>query len=387
MKSGALNQTAIIAALRGQTLRIPNPRALFRPWPPAQLHRHHEHIAPIVNGAFDRMAAAHPLIAHRKQDDIARLTAFWYPQAQKRQLRALALYTAWLVGWDDAVDANEGDLARDFTRAERWRRRTLDVVRRALDVDVDDGVGARAADRGDDAVNAVFWEFGIRYRDAAPADQRRRLHDEIRGFITSCAVEQQLRLDRRIPDFDSYMAMRLGTVGGTMLCSLVPYATQEELPAAVASAPEVRRLWTQASVLLSLLNNLLSLKKELRTECVINAVTALMKPGAELDDVVADMEKRMWRAVEEFDDAARKLIKIAGPNEELKDLTGRYVDGCRAVVTGTLEFMLVNPWNSLNVDMHADTPQVDISKIWHLEAPPERWILGNYSLIVQPTWS
>ncbi|KAJ4271811.1 hypothetical protein NW762_000517 [Fusarium torreyae] len=285
------------------------------------------------------MAVKYPLIAHRKKDEIASLASLWYPQASKSHIETLALYTTWLVCWDDAVDANEGDLAGDFARAERWRRQTLRVVREALAIDK-----KGACEAGDyDPINGVFWDFGSRFCEVAPVDQRSLLHDEIRFLIESCAVEQKLRLAGRIPDYKSYMKMRIGTVGGRMLCSLVPYATQERLPAALASVPEIYKLWTQACVLLSLLNDVLSLKKELRTDCVINAVTAIMEPDMTLDAVVAELEKRMQRAVIEFNDAADKLLKMTEPDEELQRIIGRYIDGCRTTVTGTLEFTLTSP--------------------------------------------
>ncbi|KAM0246764.1 hypothetical protein ACHAP5_004535 [Fusarium lateritium] len=285
------------------------------------------------------MAIAYPLIARRKKDDIAHLACSLYPQACKQQIEALTLYTTWLVCWDDAVDANEGELAGDFARAERWRRQTMFMVREALAVD---GTYIRKADG--DPINGVFRDFGSRLCETAQRDQRRLLHDEIQFFIESCAAEQELRLTGRIPDYESYMKMRIGTVGGRMLCSLVPYATQERLPTEVSSAPEVDQMWTQVCVILSLLNDMLSLKKELRTNCVINAVTAIMKPGMTLDMVVSELEERMRLAVQVFDDAADKLLRKTRSQEELQPFVKRYVDGCRAIVTGTLNFTFV-PWH------------------------------------------
>ncbi|KAF4958187.1 hypothetical protein FSARC_11071 [Fusarium sarcochroum] len=320
MKYSQLNQAAIVNALRGQTLRVPNLYTIFRSWPKpeVQLNRHHEHIKPIVDQGVDRMAVTYPLISRRKKDDIARLASLWYPQASKPHIETLALYTTWLVCWDDAVDANEGDLAGDFARAERWRRQTLQMVREALAIDEN---GTHEAEDGD-PINGVFRDFGSQFCVTALVDQRRLLHDDIRLFIESCAIEQELRLADRIPDFESYMKMRIGTVGGRMLCSLVPYATQERLSAAVASAPEIYQMWTQ----------------ELRTDCVINAVAAIMEPGMTLEEVVVELEHRMRLAVQEFNDAADKLLKMTESNKELQQTIGRYIDGCRTVVTGTLEF-------------------------------------------------
>lgn len=341
MKYSRCNQAAIVCALRGQTLRIPNLINLFRSWPnpKGRVNSHHELVKPIVDQAVDRMTISYPPIASRKRDDIAHLACSLYPQACKQQIEALTLYTTWLVCWDDAVDANEGDLAGDFASADRWRRQTMRMVREAL------AVNETCVGKADgDPINDVFRGFGSRLCETAQRDQRRLLHDEIQFFVNSCAAEQELRLANRMPDFESYMKMRIGTVGGRMLCSLVPYATQERLPAAVSSAPEVDHMWTQVRILLSLLNDMLSLKKELRTNCIINAVAAIMKPDMTLDMVVSELEERMGLAVKEFDDAAGKLLNKTESQEELQSLVKRYVDGCRAIVVGTLNFTFV-PWS------------------------------------------
>ncbi|CVK83843.1 related to terpene synthase [Fusarium mangiferae] len=341
MKYSRLNQAAIVDALRGQTLQIPNIHNFFCGWPnpQGQLNRHHEHVMPIVNRAVERMATAYPLIAHRKKDDIASLACSLYPQARRWQIEALTLYTTWLVCWDDAVDANEGDLAGDFMRAERWREQTMRMVREALAVD--EMSTSEAAD--DDPINGVFREFGARFCQTAPRDQRRLLYDEIQFFINSCAAEQKLCLASRVPDYEPYMKMRIGTVGGRMLCSLVPYATDERLPGASSPAPEVVHLWTQVSILQSLMNDMLSLKKELQTDCVINAVAAIMEPGMSLDVVVAKLEERMKMAVNNYDDAANMLLHKTEFQGQTHPIVKRYVDGCRSIVTGTLRFTLTSP--------------------------------------------
>ncbi|KAF4345585.1 terpene synthase [Fusarium beomiforme] len=345
MKHSRLNQTAIVEAIRGQTLRLPNLHNLFRSWPKpqGQFNSHHEHVAPLVNQAVDRMVLAYPLIARRKKDEIAFLACSLYPQARKRQIEALTLYTTWLVCWDDAVDANEGELAGDFARAELWRGQTMRMVREALAIDE-----TRVGKVDDDPISGVFREFGSRFCETASRDQRRLLHDEIQFFIESCAAEQKLRLAGQVPVYESYMKMRIGTVGGRMLCSLVPYAMHESLPAAVLSAPEVVQIWTQVSILQSVLNDMLSLKKELRTGCVINAITAIMEPGMTLDMVVNELEERMKMAVKKFDEAVGGLFEKAEFQEDLRPTVERYVDGCRSIVTGTLGFTLTSPRYSMS---------------------------------------
>ncbi|KAI5466162.1 isoprenoid synthase domain-containing protein [Mariannaea sp. PMI_226] len=318
MKPAPLSQDAIVSALKGQTLRVPDFTKFFSHWPASKLHMHHGALVPIVDASIDRVAAAHPALARRKRDDIAGLAGRWYHQATDERIETLALFTVWLVCWDDAVDAGEGELADDLESSERWRARTLQIIRGALGIE-----GAAPELRNIDVVNALFQAFGDHFTEGFAMDQRRRFYNELKCFIDSCAIEQKLRLNHFIPDYESYMAFRLGTVGGSVLCSLVEYVTQEPLPSAVIEAPAAKRMWMQVSVLLAILNDVLSLKKELRTDCAINAVTALMEPGKGLDDVVGELSENMKQAIRDFDGAAGELLEQVKEDEALASVVRR----------------------------------------------------------------
>ncbi|KAH8737320.1 isoprenoid synthase domain-containing protein [Ilyonectria robusta] len=332
MKPARLDQHAIVAALKGQTLRVPDLTAFLRAWPPAVLHPRHAEVAPVVIALIERIAVSHPPLARRKGDDIAGLISLCYPQAAEGGLETLVMFGVWLVCWDDTVDAGEGDLAGDFDGADRWRSQTLEMIRGALGIDGTD------AEKHPDTINAAFQTVGECLSGTTPIDQRRRLYEELWYFITSCAVEQQLRLEQRIPDYDSYMGFRLGTIGGSTLCALVEFANREPLPSAVVAAPQVRELWTQVSTMLTFINDLLSLKKELGTDCVINAVTSLLSPEKGLDEVVGELEHKLRQAVDDFDRVAGELFVLVDGDEEQSGVVTRYINGCRSIVTGTLEF-------------------------------------------------
>ncbi|KAM0483101.1 hypothetical protein ACHAPX_002546 [Trichoderma viride] len=339
MASPPFGQAALVTALKGQTLRIPSLQALFTSWPSPRLNAHYPELVAFASATILEIAAAAPHlhIERRLRDDIALLTCLLFPTAPKRRIEALVLYMVWLICWDDTVDTNEGDLAADFTRAEEWRKRTLEVVKAALQLPED------ARQRGEvDAINAVLVGFGQRYYGTharAPVEQRQRLYDEISIFIRACATEQRLRLDGAIPSFDEYMVLREGTVAGGTLCALVPYAMPQFVPAELLDMPQFAVFRNQANVLFGLLNDLISLKKELAGDCVINAVCTLLRPETPLDEVMAQIYQKLQDAVRLFDKAARELLDQFMDNDLFYDLSEELIDGHRSVVTGTLEFM------------------------------------------------
>ncbi|PKK40399.1 hypothetical protein CI102_15355 [Trichoderma harzianum] len=333
------SQTTIIAALKGQTLRIPNLTALFQAWPPQTLNEHYQDtVAPTTNTILKIAAIApHLQIERRLRDDISLLPCLWYTSAPKLRLEALVLYVIWVVCWDDTVDTVEGDLAADFDRAEQWRERTLAIAKAALNL-------SETAPEGEvDAINAVLVDFGRRYAEEAPLHERQRMYDELAIYIHACSTEQKMRLSETVPGFDEYMELREGTIAGGTFLALVPYAMNRDVPPEMLNSPLVPVLQKQISVLASVVNDLLSLKKELHSGCAINVVCTLLTPDTTLDEVMAQLLQKFKDAVRQFDEAAGEFIGQYVHDDNLQSVAQELVNGYRRIVTGVLEFSLKSP--------------------------------------------
>jgi hypothetical protein len=332
----ALSHDEIISRLCGETLHIPDLTLVFAHWPSASTNPHYQALRNTVEKAITSISSTRPASQRRQNDDLALLTSLWYPAAAPDKLETLALYTVWLVCWDDEVDANEGDLAGDFAKAEAWRNETVQVLKTAL------GLSKDAAVFGvQDQLHNIISTVGKELQESYTVDQGQHVFHKIALFVRSCATEQRLRLEKIVPDYDSYMSMRVETVGGDTLCSLIEFSHGEQALSHLGNSLARQELDKQVSILLSLLNDLLSLKKELRTECVINAVTALLTEEKDLESVVAEVVVKMKDAVGVFDRTAEGL-ESSLESDSARQAARRYVDGCRSIVTGTLEFTWVS---------------------------------------------
>ncbi|OAQ72351.1 terpene synthase family, metal binding domain-containing protein [Pochonia chlamydosporia 170] len=325
----------IIASLKGRTLHIPNLQSVFQQhsWPSSPANPSYAHIAPLVDTTLRQLSSSNASIGKRLNDNLALFTSLWYPTAQKEQLEALALFTVWLICWDDEIDSDEGSQSDNFEKAQQWRQQTLATFKAVLNLSQEDTLP-----REQDAVNSVLIDFRNRISGEFSQSQRKHVFQHVDYYISCCAREQEFRLGRQIPDFETYMSFREGTVACAMLCSFVDFAQQIHLPGEVAASPERKVLERQVAILSGLVNDLLSFKKELREECVINAVASLITSGSgrTLDDVVVEIVRKMEDAVEVFDEAAGKLLcRVDGA---ARDLTRDYINGCRKIVTGSLEF-------------------------------------------------
>lgn len=351
MSHTELTRADAIAALKGQTLRVPDLKGLFRAWPRSRINPLHPELKDLVDRTIRQIAVTQSHVERRLRDDIALLTSLWYPDAGWHELEALGLFTVWLVCWDDEVDTNESDLAKDYERAEAWRQKTLQIARASIGLDdsekksEDEDQSKCEEDQGEDddpstdALNATLQDFEQRLVAAGYTPiQRKRYWRELSFFVDSCGTEQTLQLAEKIPSFEDYMEIRLGTVGAGILCSLVEYAHQQALPPTIAQSQHGMAMSKLVSVILSLLNDVLSLKKEMATGCVINAVTSLMMRENTLSGAVDELYKEMRQAVKNFDEAAACLCQEAQGDADAESIVKRYVDGHRAIVTGTLEF-------------------------------------------------
>ncbi|KAL7802811.1 terpene synthase [Trichoderma afarasin] len=333
------SQAAIIAALKGQTLRIPNLTALFQAWPPQTLNKHYQDTVTLTTNTILKISAIAPhlQIERRLRDDISLLPCLWYTSAPKPRLEALVLYVVWVICWDDTVDTVEGDLAADFDRAEQWRERTLAIAKAALNLP------GTAPDGEADAINAVLVDFGRRYAEEAPLHERQRMYDELAIYIGACSTEQKMRLSETVPGFDEYMALREGTIAAGTFLAVVPYAMNRDVPPVMLNSPPVHILQKQITLLAIFVNDLLSLKKELHSGCAINVVCTLLTPGTTLDEVMAQMLQKLKDAVRQFDEAAGEFTGQYVHDDNLHNLAQELVSGYRRIITGLLEFTLKSP--------------------------------------------
>ncbi|QYS98843.1 Terpene synthase [Trichoderma simmonsii] len=344
------SQAATIAALKGQTLRIPNLATLFQAWPPQTLNKHYQESVTFTTDTILKIAAIAPglQLERRLRDDIGLLACLWFPLAPKLRLEALVLYAAWVICWDDTFDSEEGNLGADFAGAERWRDRTLAIAEAALNLPGTSPVGEV------DPINGMLVDFGRRYAQEAPLHERQQMYDELAYYISACSIEQRMRLSGTVPGFDDYMLLRDGTVGGGMFCALAPYAIGRDVPREMLSSPHIPVLRKQINLLISFINDPLSLKKELDQDCVLNVVSALMTPETTLDDAIAQMLQKLKDAVQQFDEAAREFISQFVHNDNLHSLARELVDQYRRIATGLLEFTLKSPRYKLAEHLNED---------------------------------
>lgn len=100
---------------------------------------------------------------------------------------------------------------------------------------------------------------------------------------------------------------------------------------------QMQALWDEITVIIIIINDILSVKKELAGGCVHNAIPVLYSQGQPLGDVMHELLGRLENCRDRFDDTAERVLDMAGSPAQRADLL-RFIDGLRTNATGTAEF-------------------------------------------------
>ncbi|KAM0503448.1 hypothetical protein ACHAPW_005344 [Verticillium nonalfalfae] len=334
-----INGEAIARALHGRTLHVPSMRGTFEHWPQTVRNIHYLALVEFVNELITR----------------------WYPHVDWETLKTLSYYTIWLFLWDDTIDTAEYDLADDLEQANRYRQETMASFNQYL------RSPASFADCAIDSVNEAIKLFGRAVASFFTEEITERFLHEVDVFITCSGLEQEHRISGKILQYDEYIDLRLGTTAVYTLTGLVEsvhpevihtFIIGEHLPEHIMNSQARRDVWREANIAIIIVNDILSLKKELvsiaidtqlngfspvqRTMCLINAVSALMKEGMDLQGSVDELMVRLVDSVARFDTAASVLERATEQAPMLNRTVKRYCDACRTMVTATYEFSLVS---------------------------------------------
>ncbi|KAG8160934.1 hypothetical protein KVR01_009198 [Diaporthe batatas] len=324
--------TTLANELRGQRFRV-DMTTSFCNWPSGAMNPHYRRL----QSECDRVLEVGVPDADRckkfKKSDFALFSALWWPSANWEDLYTAMLFTVALFVWDDTIDTNEHILASDFAKAEVWRNQSLDYFRYQLQLSPNEKEPYLPDD-----ICLLFKEFAERFCKNFGNEQRRRMYSKIEHFVAHNRLEQVERLAGRVPTYDEYMNIRYGVTGVRMFTLLLEVTQQTKLPAWIMDSSEMEEIVKECNFIIIVINDILSLKKEIATDCVVNLVPVLYKTGLSLDQVIPRLIEEMHASRDRLDSAAARLHSMTLADPQLnRDVMG-FIDGIRIMDTGTLEY-------------------------------------------------
>ncbi|KAI1102360.1 terpenoid synthase [Jackrogersella minutella] len=326
------NEKELLAKmLKGQRLVIPDMRPIFAHWPSGQ-NEHYETMKEVVDKQLDAQSMEEE--ARRAFTDMnpALLAATWWPTASKDQYRVLIDMIIWFGYWDDLVEK----LAPDSSAAEALRSATKIVVRQSL------GLTPHAQE---DTItsNPLILDFkriarGV--RKDYDEEQRRTLLGHFDRYIDATRLEAEAELSDKLPTLKRYWEVRILTSGMSTLLGFNEFAVQAKVPSRLSSSAAYETLLVTTIVINSIVNDLISFKKEMKAGSVLSSVAILYHQVENLDAAVQMSLAHLRILVEEFDRTANTILSkfLLEPNEV--DAVSRVIDSLRMINTGNLEWSL-----------------------------------------------
>ncbi|CAM1500430.1 Fc.00g095920.m01.CDS01 [Cosmosporella sp. VM-42] len=370
-----ISHAAIAAQLRGHTMHIPSILGMFSSWPQGRQNPHYARLQLEISQIFDRVIPDQIRRAKYQKSDFALFCALWYPDADWDRLRLTGIFTAWAFIWDDTIDTNEHELSDNFEKACLFRRQSLAYVKYWLNIKDDEareqepitatpsftyhklchdllqssnnpptwndsklGFHMNTEPVAPSLGCGVFKEFGKEVCTIFNRDQRQRFYEQIEIFAKCTEIEQAERLAGHMPSREHYMEVRLGTTADFIYCCLEELAVETALPSNIMDSAAMRKCWDECNICIIIINDILSLKKEIVTDCVINLVPILQCEGKSLQQVIQDLIADLQDSRDRFDHFASELNSFVSGEEPLAAALHKYLNGLRTNVTGTADY-------------------------------------------------
>ncbi|KAH6616928.1 isoprenoid synthase domain-containing protein [Chaetomium tenue] len=339
------NESAGISAdtLSGQKLHIPDLRPTFAAWKQGvnPLHAQARQAADIrLAGLIEDEKA----LAKTRAVDIALFASMLAPDVGYAELETVTFYYMWLFLWDDAIDgADEGEVA-----AEEYCRQSIAFVEHSLGL-AEPGAPAPAAPT---KVCESFAEVGRRVGGYCGLEERERFSESLRMYMEACVTEYRWRLSGRVPSVEEFYSWRLGTSSVDAMLDLSRVIHGVKLPRSILDSKELTAMGFCVNKLLILINELVSLKKELKDGAFGNLIPITMRASKmNLESATQSLTKDIQDCVRDFESNVVILRRNSGMDEEqLKRLVQAY----QVVDTATLNFSIQSPRYGILKDRQTD---------------------------------
>ena len=180
-----------------------------------------------------------------------------------------------------------------------------------------------------------FNVIGEALRRFYTVSQCRRFYQEIARFMLASENEQRSRLDGKIPTLEEYWSFRLGTSAVYIGSAAGEYSISSHLPSKIMDCRAMQAVWNEANAIISITNDLLSLKKEIKLGCIDSIVPLTFMLTNNVQSAIQDSVTALKAAQVRFDDAANVLLAQIGDGET-RPQVARFVEIQRSNFVGNL---------------------------------------------------
>ncbi|KAF7347139.1 Terpene cyclase [Mycena venus] len=336
-----------VQTLRGQTLRFPNLDLPMKDWPKG-MSSHYEDLQMVQHVELRKLVGEGKAYNACVSSDCPYLVATWFPKASWDRSRLASQIITFLYLWDDAIDNPEiTNMFNDLEASNKFREETRQQFNRYLA----DGPVLFDATGDESRFSPILRSFapiGEAFAFRMTKGQRGKILDELYKYLRACEVEQLSELSGRAPIIEEYLERRMGTSSVGFILACLEYILGIDLGDAIRNDEDVRVI----------INDILSLRRELRYPYYNNAVAVLYHQHQDLQKAVDETHKIILRSIAKLEEAAKRALNRYP--ERRADLEA-WIDGCKNMCTGNVRWSLHIARYGLGVDALDGTTEITLA--------------------------
>ncbi|KAI0448289.1 terpenoid synthase [Xylaria acuta] len=325
----------LIAQLRAKPYYLPDLKRQFKEWPDA-MSPHYPQLKISLDARINELYPPERAVGLIK-GDFGLCTSLWWPRATLERLETCTFWFLWLFTWDDEIDRSTSNLFLSLPDANKFRDESYHFLRYCLGVPTEE---------------TKKWMFEknpptrllIRSLDVMAENVRQEYNrDQVMAFVDAMGHymacqqhEQHCKLMGKLPIPEQYWETRLGTSAVLAMLALNEYADGQSIPRWIMDHEHMSAIWHESNLNVSMLNDVLSLRKEIQHGDIYSIVPVLMHHrGLTVQAAIADTYIETQKSLDRFEAAAKSLLEVVKEKEpEQWDEVDKYITGCRYELTG-----------------------------------------------------
>ncbi|KZL77987.1 pentalenene synthase [Colletotrichum tofieldiae] len=296
----------ILQQLHGQNVRIPDLGKLMTDWPKDQ-SPHVEAVDSKILQIIETHAVNDTVRMRLTKAMLSKQLAGWYPYASCDRIEALTSFQAWMFIIDDMLDQYSLVRKFDFEALHVMLADCRDFVERSLGVLTTAETSTMQYRDHDAVVSFEEYANAVRRFYSENYSYRVRIAKEATATLNGYRQEALNRYAGRVPTLDKYLSYREASSCIMQVAMNLEFANGISLPEEVMASEEMQRLYHAAVAVIWIVNDVVSMRKEIKEGFVENLVVLLANGNVQkgLDASVARLEREI-AAVNEASEAAIK---------------------------------------------------------------------------------
>lgn len=157
-------------------------------------------------------------------------------------------------------------------------------------------------------------------------------------FVNSTQIEQQHQVDNYLPTVEEYMSRRIGSSAVRVCLALTEFSQNIRISPSVMEDLNMQVVWDSTNIIISLVNDILSIKKEFAQGQVDTILPLLFHRHGDIEKAMAVATSMIVESVEALDHAAEVLLSEHSADESVLEVLEIFVDVCKFACTGNLSW-------------------------------------------------